>query len=81
MEEILDEIIEIVSEVVDEEEVTADMYMQDDLEISSLEFYELLSRLEVAFGVKVPEKILSNVETVEDIAFEVNAIMEKKGLK
>lgn len=81
MQEILDEVIEIVSEVMDTDDVTADMYMQDDLEISSLEFYELLSRLENAFGVKVPEKILSNVETVEDIAYEVNGIMEKKGIK
>ncbi|MBQ6886499.1 MAG: acyl carrier protein [Lachnospiraceae bacterium] len=79
MEEILEQVIEIVKETMDVEEVTPETLMEDELGISSLEFYELLNNLESAFGIKIPEKILSNVETVEDIAYEVNTILERKG--
>jgi len=77
---ILDEVIEIVKDVMETDEVDADTLMEDDLEIASLEFYELLSRLEKKFSIKMPEKVLSNVETVDDIAYEVETIMKKKGL-
>ncbi len=76
MEMIIEQVIEIVKETMDVSEVTPDTMMQDDLGISSLEFYELLNNLEIEFGIKIPEKILSNVETVEDIANEVSRIME-----
>lgn len=81
MEKLLDEVIEIVKEVMDNDEVYPETSMEEELEISSLEFYELLSRLEANFSIKIPEKVLINVETVEDIAYEVNEIMERKGLK
>ncbi|MBP3339965.1 MAG: acyl carrier protein [Lachnospiraceae bacterium] len=78
--DILNEVIEIVKDVMETDEVDADTLMEDDLEIASLEFYELLSRLEKKFSIKMPEKVLSNVETVDDIAYEVETIMKKKGL-
>lgn len=75
METIIEQVIKIVEETLDASEVTPDTMMQDDLGITSLGFYELLNNLEVEFGIKIPEKILSNVETVEDIANEVSRIM------
>lgn len=78
MNEILEKVIKLVEETLDVEDVTAETLMQDDLGIESLEFYELLSNLEMAFRIKIPEKILSNVETVDDIAYEVEKILEKK---
>lgn len=77
MEEILEKVIEIVKETMDVKDVFEDTLMADDLGISSLEFYELLNNLEAEFGIKVPERILSNVETVEDIAIEVNKLLER----
>ncbi len=78
MNDILGKIISIVEETLDVNSVTADTLMQEDLGIESLEFYELLSNLEMAFRIKIPEKILSNVETVDDIAYEIEKILEKK---
>lgn len=76
-DEILSEVIEIVEEVLEESDVTAESHMQDDLEIESLEFYELLGALENGFRIKMPEKILAGVETVEDIAIEVERILKR----
>ncbi len=78
MNEILKHIIKVVKEVMETEEVNADTLMQEELGISSLEYYELLHRLEIEFDIRIPEKILSRVETVEDIAVEVEALLEKK---
>lgn len=76
-DEILSNVIEIVEEVLEESNVTAESHMQDDLEIESLEFYELLGALENGFRIKMPEKILAGVETVEDIAIEVERLMKR----
>lgn len=76
-DEILSNVIEIVEEVLEESNVTAESHMQDDLEIESLEFYELLGALENGFRIKMPEKILAGVDTVEDIAIEVERLMKR----
>lgn len=77
MEDIIEKVIMVVKETLDRDDVEPDSLMVDDLNIESLEFYELLGNLESAFHIKVPEKILSNVDTVEDIAIAVQRIMEK----
>lgn len=76
-DEILSNVIEIVEEVLEESNVTAESHMQEDLEIESLEFYELLGALENGFRIKMPEKILADVDTVEDIAIEVERLMKR----
>ncbi len=77
MEQILEKVIAIVEETLDVEDVTARSHMQDDLGISSLDFYELLTNLEMEFSIRIPEKVLAEVDTVMDIANEVQRIMEK----
>lgn len=74
-EEILDKVIDVIEEVLETQDVTGKTQMLEDLEIESLEFYELLGSLENAFRIKIPEKILAGVDTVEDIADEVERIM------
>ena len=53
--------------------------MQDDLHIESLDFYSLLANLEKQFRIRIPERVLAEVETVGDIVDEVMNIQNKKG--
>ena len=76
-QEILEKVIEIVEEIMEVEDVTEDTHMQEDLEIESMNFYELLGRLEDDFHIRMPEKVLAEVDTVQDIAEEVERILNK----
>lgn len=67
-EEILEQTIEIVKEIMETDEVTAKTRMQADLGIESMNFYELLGRIEDDFRIRMPEKVLAEVDTVADIA-------------
>jgi acyl carrier protein len=57
---------------VDEEEVTPQATLQGDLGAESIDFLDIVFRLEKAFGIKIergelfPEDILTNTEYVED---------------
>jgi acyl carrier protein len=57
---------------VDEEEVTPEATLQGDLGAESIDFLDIVFRLEKAFGIKIergelfPEDILTNTEFVED---------------
>jgi len=48
----------------DEEKITLDASIADDLSIDSL---ELVMALEEAFDIKIPDEELTNMETVKDI--------------
>ena len=57
---------------VDEEEVTPEATLQGDLGAESIDFLDIVFRLEKAFGIKIergelfPEDILTNTEYVEE---------------
>ncbi|MEX0612613.1 MAG: acyl carrier protein [Pirellulales bacterium] len=57
---------------VEEEEVTPDATLQGDLGAESIDFLDIVFRLEKAFGIKIergelfPEDILTNTDFVED---------------
>ncbi len=78
-DEILDQVIEVVEKTLNVSDIDEDTYMQDDLHIESLDFYSLLANIEKQFRIRMPERILANVETVGDIADEVETILAKKG--
>lgn len=78
-EEILDQVIEVVEKTLRVSDIDEDTFMQDDLHIESLDFYSLLANIEKQFRIRMPERILANVETVGDIADEVETILAKKG--
>ncbi len=78
-DEILTNVIEVVEDTLNAKDVEEGTYMQDDLHIESLDFYTLLSQLEKRFKIRMPERVLAKVETVGDIADEVEKILEKKG--
>ena len=75
-EEIFDKLKELVVDQlgVEEDEVTMEATMQDDLGSDSLDLVDLVMSVEEEFGVKVADEDLENIKTVGDI---VNYIEER----
>ena len=75
-EEIFDKLKELVVDQlgVEEDEVTMEATMQDDLGADSLDLVDLVMSVEEEFGVKVADEDLENIKTDGDI---VNYIEER----
>ena len=75
-EEIFDKLKELVVDQLgaEEDEVTMEATMQDDLGADSLDLVDLVMSVEEEFGVKVADEDLENIKTVGDI---VNYIEER----
>ena len=75
-DEIFDKLKELVVDQlgVEEDEVTMEATMQDDLGADSLDLVDLVMSVEEEFGVKVADEDLENIKTVGDI---VNYIEER----
>ena len=76
-EEIFDKLKELVVDQlgVEEDEVTMEASMQDDLGADSLDLVDLVMSVEEEFGVKVADEDLENIKTVGDI---VNYIEDRE---
>ena len=68
-EEIFDKLKELVVDQlgVEEDEVTMEASMQDDLGADSLDLVDLVMSVEEEYGVKVADEDLENIKTVGDI--------------
>ena len=64
-EKIRDLIVEEVG--VDEEQVTMDASLKNDLNIDSLDLFEMVMTLEEEFDVEIPSEDLENIDTVGDL--------------
>ena len=76
-EEIFEKLKELVVDQlgVEEDEVTMEASMQDDLGADSLDLVDLVMSVEEEFGVKVADEDLENIKTVGEI---VDYIEENK---
>ena len=74
---VLDQIKKILVETMDieEEKVTLDAKLKDDLNLDSLDSVELIMSAEEEFGIEIPDEDVMNIKTVNDI---VNYIEEHK---
>ena len=74
-EEIFDKLKELVVDQlgVEEDEVTMEATMQDDLGADSLDLVDLVMSVEEEFGVKVADEDLENIKTVGDIVNYIEA--------
>ena len=74
-EEIFDKLKELVVDQlgVEEDEVTMEASMQDDLGADSLDLVDLVMSVEEEFGVKVADEDLENIKTVGDIVNYIEA--------
>lgn len=77
-EEIFDKLKELVVDQlgVEEDEVTMEASMQDDLGADSLDLVDLVMSVEEEFGVKVADEDLENIKTVGDIVKFIDANKE-----
>lgn len=74
---VLDQIKKILVETMDieEEKVTLDAKLKDDLNLDSLDSVELIMSAEEEFGIEIPDEDVMNFKTVNNI---VNYIEEHK---
>ena len=74
-EEIFDKLKELVVDQlgVEEDEVTMEATMQDDLGADSLDLVDLVMSVEEEFGVKVADEDLENIKTVGSLISYVEA--------
>ena len=74
---VLDQIKKILVETMDieEEKITLDAKLKEDLELDSLDSVELIMSAEEEFGIEIPDEDVMNFKTVNDI---VNYIEEHK---
>lgn len=72
---VLDQIKKILVETMDieEEKITLDAKLKDDLNLDSLDSVELIMSAEEEFGIEIPDEDVMNFKTVNDI---VNYIEE-----
>jgi acyl carrier protein len=70
-EKVKEIIIETIS--VEEEKVTKEARLYEDLEADSLDAVELVMALEEAYGIHIDDEELSQLKTVEDIVKTIEA--------
>lgn len=76
----MDEIMEIIydcCEEVDQSSIKLDSRIMEDLELSSLEFFSMISELEAEYEIKITEREIQSFVTIGDI---VQVVMQKAGL-
>ncbi len=71
----LDEIKTLIAETlgVDEDKVTPDAKLIDDLGADSLTVVELHMEIEEKLGVKIPDEAITDLHTVQDVLDAINA--------
>lgn len=74
MEEEILEIVRECCEEIDPENITLDTKFIDDLDLSSMEVFSLIAEFEGAFDVKISDRDMQKMITVEDA---VRVIAEK----
>ena len=74
--DILQKTIALFATMTEAEEITAQSELMEDLDLSSMDVMIVVSSLEEEFGIKVPEMLLQNVETVGDVATMVTDLMK-----
>lgn len=50
--------------------------LTEELGLESLELFQLLAHLESTFSIRIPERVLMRVETVQDLAVEVSGLLK-----
>lgn len=80
MEKIRDEILEIVSMIIDKEpnEIQPNAHLVEDLGADSMMALEILAALEKKYSIIIPEEKLGSLSTVNKIVSLVMEILEKK---
>ncbi len=65
---------------VDEDEVTPDAVIRDDLGAESIDFLDIMFRLEKAFGIKIPKGEMLPDNVANDPTFVQNGVVTPTGM-
>jgi acyl carrier protein len=79
-EEIFPKLIEILVEMfeVDEEDITEEAHLADDLDIDSIDAVDLIVRLKELTGKKIAPEEFKSVRTVGDVVGAIEKVMAEK---
>ncbi|MCQ2467251.1 MAG: acyl carrier protein [Clostridia bacterium] len=66
---ILDDLVKMLTDMLDISpvDITPDLRIFDDLDIDSLQLYELVVDLEEVYSIRMPDEALDGVKTVDDV--------------
>ena len=74
-QEIIEKIVEAIKENSDAEEITETSSFMDDLDMSSMEIYAFIGDLEAEIHISIPQRVLNNATTVEELTNEILDLM------
>ena len=65
--EVTSKLVEILKKITKRDEIELDMSLMDDMELESLDIFNVLAEAETEFKIRIPERLLKDVDTVEDL--------------
>ncbi len=74
-EDVMRKTVELLSEITEAEEISAESELMGDLGIGSMDLLSLLCNLEEEFNVRLPERIIRKVDTVGDMVDSISEII------
>jgi acyl carrier protein len=77
---VTEDVIRIMSETLEisPEEITSDLSFNTDLPFDSLQLYEFVIDVEETYNIRLPDELLDEVKTVNDMIDVVVKLSEKK---
>lgn len=75
--ELLSKVIDVFQKVTKAPEITGDMNLMEDLSLSSIETLTILVGIENEFSIKIPERLMRRMVTINDVASIVLEIINK----
>ena len=66
-EKILERIQKIMKNSIDQENITMDTVIKEDLDIDSLDFVDLVLEIEETWNVAIPDEVAQGFTTVKDV--------------
>ncbi|MBR3462294.1 MAG: acyl carrier protein [Clostridiales bacterium] len=79
-EKVKKDVIRIMAETLEisPDEITSDLVFNSDLPFDSLQLYEFVIDVEETYNVRLPDELLDEVKTVEDMVDVVVKLSEKE---
>lgn len=65
-EQVMEELKELIHEISDEEVIEETDNIIEDLGLASIDIFNLLGEIEIKFDIRISERVLKNIETVND---------------
>ena len=79
-EKVFEEVVRIMAETLEisPEEISADLSFNSDLPFDSLQLYEFVIDVEETYNIRLPDEVLDEVKTVNDIVDVVVKLADKE---